>query len=135
MVKTTSPCSCVGTVLLVTNGSGYAEVLGVWMVLYIISSTLLARRCVKLSRAFSAAGSTSAGKLIDAIANADTVRSFARSRFERRFLARYIADEQMTSVRLRRFLIVMRFVQGGAVLEHARADVVAGAGDAAVSDG
>jgi ATP-binding cassette subfamily B protein len=106
----------VGTVLLVRNGSGYAEVLGIWMVLYLVSSTLLARRCVTLSKSFSAAVSTSSGKLIDAIANADTVRSFARTRFERIFLARYISDEQMSSVRLRRFLIVMRIVQGGAVL-------------------
>ena len=106
----------VGTALLIGNGSGYAELLGAWMVLYIVSSTLLARRCIVLSKTFSAAVSTSSGKLIDAISNADTVRSFARGHFERRFLARYIRDEQMASVRLRRFLIIMRIIQGTAVL-------------------
>ena len=59
-----------------------------WMAIYLGVTTTLARRCVALSKAFSAAVSTSTGRLIDSIANADTVRSFAKASFERRLLAR-----------------------------------------------
>src|SRR3546814_7245297 len=54
--------------------------------------------------------------LVDAIANAELIRSFARTEFERRFLGRYLEEESRRSVRLRWFLLLMRVFQLFAVV-------------------
>ncbi len=74
------------------------------------------RSTVQLSKAFSEEVSTSTGRLIDAIANADLVRAFARAAFERRFLSRFLADEMNASQSLRWFLVVMRTFMSTAML-------------------
>jgi ATP-binding cassette subfamily B protein len=106
----------VSMVLLIRQDAALAVLLGVWMVVYLIGSGLLAYRCVGLSKAFSAAVSTSSGKLIDAIANADTIRSFARWRHERGFLDDFLEGERQRSVKLRGFLTIIRLFQSVAVL-------------------
>jgi ATP-binding cassette subfamily B protein len=63
---------------------------------------------VLLSKNFSEEVSTSTGRLIDAITNADLVRAFAKATYERRFLSFFLTDEMNASRRLRRFLIMMR---------------------------
>jgi len=85
------------------------------MAIYLSVTTALAWRCVRLSKAFSESVSTSTGRLIDAIANADTVRSFAKGSHERRLLAGYFDEESRRSIRLRRFLTIMRLFQSVAV--------------------
>ena len=102
--------------LLVGQKAQLALLLVGWMLIYLIGSALLARRCVALSKAFSAAVSTSSGKLIDAISNADTIRSFARWRHERVFLDAFLEAERRRSVGVRRFLVVIRLFQSGGVL-------------------
>jgi ATP-binding cassette subfamily B protein len=102
--------------LLVGQKSQLALLLIGWMLIYLIGSSLLARRCVTLSKAFSAAVSTSSGKLIDAISNADTIRSFARWRHERMFLDGFFETERQDSIRVRRFLVVIRLFQSAGVL-------------------
>ncbi len=92
-----------------------ASLLFAWIVVYLAVTSTLARRCVTLSKAFSAAYSLSTGKLIDAITNADTVRAFAKWRHERAFLDRFFVGEQACSMRLRGFLTMMRCVQAVAV--------------------
>ena len=106
----------VAFALLITHDLLLAAVLAAWALIYGSVSGVLAYRCVSLSKGFSEAVSTSAGKLIDSIANADTVRSFANWRHERVLLAGYFGDERQRSVRLRTFLIVMRIFQASAVL-------------------
>ncbi len=69
----------VGGVLLALQSGYYAAVLFGWTAVYLIVVTWLARRCVTLSKAFSDEVSTSTGRLIDAISNADLVRAFARA--------------------------------------------------------
>ncbi len=98
----------VGGVLMFRAHASYALVLAAWAVLYLSIVVSLARRCVALSKAFSEEVSTSTGRLIDAIANADLVRAFAKAAYERRFLSHFLADEMNASRRLRRFLIMMR---------------------------
>ena len=106
----------VGGVLLALQSTFYAVALFVWAVVYLAVVTRLARRCVTLSKAFSDEVSTSTGRLIDAIANADLVRAFARAAFERKFLSRFLADEMNASQSLRWFLIVMRLFMSTAML-------------------
>jgi ATP-binding cassette subfamily B protein len=106
----------VSMALLIGQNGHLALLLGGWMVIYLIGSSLLAYRCVGLSKAFSAAVSTSSGKLIDAISNAETIRSFARARHERVFLDDFLEGERQRSIRLRWFLIAIRMFQSIAVL-------------------
>ncbi len=106
----------VGGVLLAVQNATYALLLFAWVAVYLVVVTWLARRCVQLSKAFSDEVSTSTGRLIDAIANADLVRAFARAAFERRFLSRFLADEMNASQSLRWFLVVMRVFMSSAML-------------------
>jgi ATP-binding cassette, subfamily B, bacterial len=105
----------VATTLLLLQAPLFAALLVAWMAIYLSVTTALAWRCVRLSKAFSESVSTSTGRLIDAIANADTVRSFAKGAHERRLLAGYFDEEARRSIRLRTFLTIMRLFQSVAV--------------------
>ena len=98
----------VGGVLMFEAKASYAVILLLWTVIYLSIVISLAQRCVKLSKAFSDEVSTSTGRLVDAISNADLVRAFAKAAYERRFLSFFLADEMNASRRLRWFLIMMR---------------------------
>lgn len=106
----------VATTLLAFQAPIYAGLLAGWMAIYLAATTALAWRCVRLSKAFSAAVSTSTGRLIDSIANAETVRSFAKATFERRLLGDFFDEEARRSIRLRWFLTLMRLFQVVAVI-------------------
>jgi ATP-binding cassette subfamily B protein len=105
-----------GTLLLAGQSPFYAAVLVGWTAIYLYVVQRLARRCVKLSKAFSEEVSTSTGRLIDAITNADLVRAFAKSAFERKYLSRFLADEMNASKRLRLFLLWMKVFMSTAML-------------------
>lgn len=120
----------VGGVLLAMQSTTYAVLLFGWAAIYLVMVTFLARRCVELSKTFSDEVSTSTGKLIDAISNADLVRAFARGAHERRFLSGYLADEMNASQSLRWFLIVMRLFMSTAMLVLLVGLIVVSMGDA-----
>lgn len=105
-----------GGIMLALQSGFYAALLYGWAAIYLGVVTWLARRCVVLSKAFSDEVSTSTGRLIDAISNADLVRAFARAGFERKFMSRFLADEMNASQSLRWFLIVMRLFMSTAML-------------------
>ncbi len=90
----------------------YAGIYVVWATLFLALSTVLARHCHRLSIALSDAMTTSTGRLIDAIANADIVRAFAKADFERRLMGGFLVDEMIASRNLRGFLVVMRLAHG-----------------------
>ena len=98
----------VGGVLMFAAHPSYALILLVWTALYLGIVLSLAKKCVRLSKAFSDEVSTSTGRLVDAITNADLIRAFAKAVYERRFLSFFLADEMNASRRLRWFLITMR---------------------------
>jgi ATP-binding cassette, subfamily B, bacterial len=106
----------VGGVLMFLTHASYAIVLAVWAVAYLAIVFALAKRCVVYSKALSNEISTSTGRLIDAIANADLVRAFAKADYERRFISHFLIDEMNASRRLRTFLIVMRTFMAVATL-------------------
>src|SRR5918994_3168224 len=106
----------VGGVLMFFTHAAYAIALAVWAVLYLGIVIALAKRCVVLSKALSNEISTSTGRLIDAIANSDLVRAFAKADYERRFISHFLMDEENASRRLRPFLIVMRTFMAFATL-------------------
>ncbi len=98
----------VGGVLMFEAHASYAIILGLWTAIYLSIVVSLAQRCVKLSKAFSDEVSTSTGRVVDAITNADLVRGFAKAVYERRFISFFLEDEMNASRRLRWFLIMMR---------------------------
>ncbi len=102
--------------LLWRQNPTYALVLAVWAVIHLSLTISLATRIITLSRAFSDEMSTSSGKMIDVITNADVVRAFAKAKSERRYIAWYLAAEQGRSQRLRWFHIAMNAVQSLGVL-------------------
>ena len=106
----------VGGVLMFEAHASYAIVLAVWAAVYLAIVIALAKRCVVLSKALSNEISTSTGRLIDAIANSDLVRAFAKADYERRFISHFLVDEMNASRRLRTFLIVMRSFMAVATL-------------------
>jgi len=106
----------IGAVLMALQAPSYAIILGVWTVLYLGVVFALARRCVVLSKALSDEVSTSTGRLIDAVSNADLVRAFAKAAYERKFISYFLADEMNASRRLRWFLITMRMFMQSATL-------------------
>lgn len=97
--------------LLWTVAPLFSAVLAGWMIVYIAVSGWLARHCFTLSEKMSEAVSSSSGRIIDAITNADLIRGFARTAFERSFLGHYINEERFRSRRLRWFLVAMRLFQ------------------------
>lgn len=101
----------VALALLWTASPVFSAVLAGWMVVYVAVSGWLARHCFHLSEKMSAAVSSSSGRIIDAITNADLIRGFARTLFERSFLGHYINEERFRSRRLRWFLVAMRLFQ------------------------
>ncbi len=105
-----------GSVLLAFQSPFYAAVLVGWTVIYLAVVQRLARKSVRLSKAFSEEVSTSTGRLIDAITNVDLVRAFSKAAFERRYLSRFLEDEMNASRRLRRFLIGMKLFMAAAML-------------------
>jgi ATP-binding cassette subfamily B protein len=124
----------IGAVLMAIQAPSYAIILGGWTVLYLTIVVTLARRCVVLSKALSDEVSTSTGRLIDAVSNADLVRAFAKAAYERKFISYFLADEMNASRRLRKFLITMRlFMQSAttllmvALIVITARDIIAGA--------
>lgn len=106
----------VSMFLLIQENPEFALVLAIWVIVYIIISVLLAKRCVGLSAAFSAQGSIVSGKMVDSIGNADSIRSYARSQYERALLGTALIEERQRSIKLRWFLIMMRIFQAIAII-------------------
>jgi ATP-binding cassette subfamily B protein len=101
----------VGGILLFRLNPAYAGFFVAWAVLHLSVSALLSRRCLGLSLALSEEITSSTGRFIDIIANADIVRAFATAFAERRRMSVFLAREQKASTQLRRFLMLMRGVQ------------------------
>jgi len=106
----------VGIGMLIAASSVFAAVILLWTAIYLSVSARLARRCLILSRALSEEISTSTGRLIDVISNAELVRAFAQAPFERDFISVFLRREMDASRRLRWFLAILQLVQHGATL-------------------
>lgn len=106
----------MGVALLVAANPLFAAIILGWSLLYMAASAALARRCLALSRNLSREISTSAGRLIDSVSNAELIRAFARTAFERQFLATFLGRERDASRRLRLFIAIAHTFQHGATV-------------------
>ncbi|MBX9607263.1 MAG: ABC transporter ATP-binding protein/permease [Gammaproteobacteria bacterium] len=83
----------VSQVLLAQVNPRLALVLGAWIVVYVLVSFLLARRCRRYARDYAAARSAVSGTIVDSVSNIMTAKLFARRDFERRYLDDYLEVE------------------------------------------
>lgn len=83
----------VSQVLLAQVNIRLALVLGVWIVVYVVASFVLARRCRSYAREYAAARSAVSGTIVDAVSNIMTTKLFARRDFERAHLEDYLDRE------------------------------------------
>jgi len=80
----------VSLVLLATVNLRLAAVLGVWTLLYVVVSFVLALRCRHYARKYAAARSVVSGKIVDSVSNIMNAKLFARRDFERNYLESYL---------------------------------------------
>lgn len=99
----------IGLWLLAAAHTLFAVLLVGWTIAHLGVSSLLARRCLTLSHAFSEEVSSSTGRMVDIIVNADLVRAFTRRREERAMLSEALMGEVERSKALRWFLTKMWF--------------------------
>ena len=83
----------VSQLLLAQVNVRLALVLGVWIVVYVVASFALARRCRRYAREYAAARSAVSGTIVDAVSNIMTTKLFARRDFEREHLEGYLDRE------------------------------------------
>ncbi|PWC85440.1 ABC transporter [Azospirillum sp. TSH100] len=99
----------IGMTLLASAQTLFAGLLVGWTAAHLTLSALLARRCLRLSHAFSEEVSSTTGRMVDIIANAELVRAFARRRQELAGLSDALTGEIARSKELRWFLTKMWF--------------------------
>lgn len=99
----------IGLTLLASAQTLFAVLLVGWTAAHLTVSALLARRCLRLSHAFSEEVSSTTGRMVDIIANAELVRAFARRRQELAGLSDALTGEITRSKELRWFLTKMWF--------------------------
>jgi len=102
--------------LLYSAHSFFAVLLVGWTAAQIGISSLLARRCITLSRAFSEQVAASTGHMVDVIANIELVRAFVRRQHEFGLVSETLGREAERSRELRWFLVKMWFILFNALL-------------------
>ncbi|HIJ84972.1 MAG TPA: ABC transporter ATP-binding protein, partial [Magnetococcales bacterium] len=100
----------MGIIMLWPIWPAMAMLVAGWSVIFLVTSSLFARRCSSLSYDLSDEMSSVSGRMIDAITNIELVRAFSRHKHERSLLSAQLDREIKASVRLRWFLILMQGV-------------------------
>jgi ATP-binding cassette subfamily B protein len=101
----------VTLILLAQVHSGLSLVLGVWTLVYVLVSYVLAMRCREYAKLFAAARSAVSGKIVDAVTNVMNSKLFARMEHERGYLSRYLDHEVKAARRTFWFMERMRWFQ------------------------
>ncbi|MCU1715898.1 ABC transporter ATP-binding protein [Pseudomonas sp. 5P_3.1_Bac2] len=82
-----------------------------WSLSFILLCYFLARRSQPLAQQYSAARSTSNGKVVDAVSNLASIRLFARQPFEQAYLTRYLDTEFAAANRSFKYMERVRWFQ------------------------
>ena len=83
----------VAVVFLSRSSAPLAVFVGLWSLLFVSISYVLARSCQLHARKHAAARSATTGRLVDSLTNISSVRLFARLDFERRHVDGYLEAE------------------------------------------
>ncbi|UCJ15569.1 ABC transporter ATP-binding protein/permease [Pseudomonas sp. MM211] len=101
----------LATALLWTASSLLALLMFGWSVLFIAVCYHLAKRSHPLAQQYSAARSTSNGKVVDAVSNLTNIRLFARHSFEHDYLGDYLEREVGAAYRSFGYMEKIRWFQ------------------------
>jgi len=101
----------LATVLLWTASPLMAMFMAGWSVVFIAVCYLLARRSHPLAQQYSAARSTSSGKVVDAVSNLANIRLFARHAFEHSYLGTFLDKEVAAAYRSLGYMEKIRWFQ------------------------
>ncbi|WMJ02879.1 ABC transporter ATP-binding protein [Pseudomonas chlororaphis subsp. aurantiaca] len=101
----------LATVLLWSASPVLALFMAAWSLLFIAICYLLARRSHPLAQQYSAARSTSNGKVVDAVSNLANIRLFARHAFEYRYLGSFLDKEVKAANRSLGYMEKIRWFQ------------------------
>lgn len=103
----------LATILLWTASPLMAVFMAGWSVVFIGVCYLLARRSHPLAQQYSAARSTSSGKVVDAVSNLANIRLFARHAFEHSYLGTFLDKEVAAAYRSLGYMEKIRWFQTG----------------------
>lgn len=103
----------LATVLLWTASPLLALFMAGWSLVFIAVCYLLARRSHPLAQQYSAARSTSSGKVVDAVSNLANIRLFARHAFEHNYLGTFLDKEVKAAFRSLGYMEKIRWFQTG----------------------
>lgn len=106
----------VSLYLLFSAHATLAGYLASWIVVYVIVSFFLARRCQRYARDFAAARSKTTGHIVDAVTNMINTKMFASQPFERQRLNKQLTFELQQARRTFWFMEKMRWFQFTAAL-------------------
>ena len=101
----------LATVLLWTASPLMAMFMAGWSAAFIAVCYLLAKRSHPLAQQYSAARSTSTGKVVDAVSNLANIRLFARHAFEHRYLGTFLDKEVAAAYRSLGYMEKIRWFQ------------------------
>ncbi len=101
----------LATVLLWTASPLMAVFMAAWSAMFIGVCSLLARRSHPLAQQYSAARSTSSGKVVDAVSNLANIRLFARHAFEHTYLGKFLDKEVAAAYRSLGYMEKIRWFQ------------------------
>ena len=94
----------------------FAYVMLGWSAIFIAASVILSRRAQKYSEVFSEARSTVVGKIVDSIGNILNVKLFAREKFEKRYLRKYLEDGAAKDRRGLWYLLKVKAFYNGSIV-------------------
>lgn len=103
----------LATVLLWTASPLMAVFMAGWSLVFIGVCYWLARRSHPLAQQYSAARSTSSGKVVDAVSNLANIRLFARHAFEHTYLGTFLDKEVAAAYRSLGYMEKIRWFQTG----------------------
>ncbi len=101
----------VSLILLFGVNSELALTLGIWILLYILISFMLAIRCRHYAQKYAAARSLVSGKIVDSVTNIMNAKLFARRDYEREYLESYLNMEVKSARKTFWFMERIRWFQ------------------------
>lgn len=86
-----------------------------WFLIFLVVSLYMSRKVVTLSDSYAGCESKNAGQYVDSLANINTVRMFAGSKYEMTRLWSYLGDTKHSYRAMKGHLILLHAIQGGLI--------------------
>lgn len=90
----------------------FALVFFIWIIFFVGLQLFFSTRINRYANSFARARAVSSGKIVDALANIATIRSFASHSYERKFLGKYLNLTLKADRKLQWFMFKLRYFLG-----------------------